>query len=262
MPTIKLFLATALLALSWLASAQIAQKVVDIPTRPGITQRMLLITPPEPKAAVVLLAGGHGGLQLASDGSMKWGNGNFLVRSRQLFAEQGLIVAVVDAPSDKQSSPFLSGSRQSIEHTQDMKAVIAWLRDSAKVPVWLIGTSRGTQSAAYVATELAGKESADGIVLTSSILADKRSRAVPEMALDKIRIPVLVVHHEQDGCSSCLYSDLPPLMAKLKTTPRHDLISFKGGQATGDPCEAFGYHGFNGIEADVVSQIAAWMGKK
>ncbi len=134
-------------------------------------------------------------------------------------------------------------------------------------PLPLCGTSRGTQSAAYVATELAGSECAgkaspDGIVLTSGILADKRSRAVPEMALGKIRIPVLVVHHEQDGCSSCLFSDLPPLMAKLKTTPRHERIIFKGGQATGDPCEAFGYHGFNGIEADVVSQIAAWMVKK
>ncbi len=264
MQKLKLFLASAVLALSSLASAQVAQKVVDIPTRAGITQRMLVLTPPEPKAAVVLLAGGHGGLQMALDGSMKWGNGNFLVRSRQLFAEQGLIVAVVDAPSDKQSAPFLSGSRQSAEHTQDLKAVIAWLRESAKVPVWLVGTSRGTQSAAYVASELAGSEfagkaSPDGMVLTSSILADKRSRAVPEMALGKIRIPVLVVHHEQDGCASCLFADMPLLMRPLKTNPRHELMTFKGGQSTGDPCEAQAYHGFNGLEADVAKRVAQWV---
>lgn len=34
---------------------------------------MLVIAPPAPRAAVVLLAGGHGGLQIFANGSMKWG---------------------------------------------------------------------------------------------------------------------------------------------------------------------------------------------
>jgi len=41
------------------------QRVVDIPTRTGVTQRMLVLAPGSPKAAVVLLAGGHGGLQIS-----------------------------------------------------------------------------------------------------------------------------------------------------------------------------------------------------
>lgn len=262
MSNLNAMITTVCLALPMLASAQLTQGVIDLPTRAGVTQRMLVISPAQPKAAVVLLAGGHGGLQMFPSGSMKWGEGNFLVRSRERFAEQGLLVAVVDAPSDKQSAPYLSGSRQTAEHVADMKAVIAWLRESAKVPVWLVGTSRGTQSAAYVATELAGGDSPDGVVLTSTILSDKRGRPVPAMPLTKIRIPVLVVHHEQDGCSYCLFADMPLLMSQLKSNARHELITFKGGQSTGDPCAAFGYHGFNGIEADVVSQIAAWVGKK
>ena len=84
---IKQLAAASILALSFAASAQTTQQVVDIPTRPGVTQRMLVLTPPEPKAAVVLLPGGHGGLQIFANGSMKWGDGNFLVRTRQLFAE-------------------------------------------------------------------------------------------------------------------------------------------------------------------------------
>jgi hypothetical protein len=84
-------------------------KVVDLPTRPGVSQRMVVLSPPEPKAAVILFAGGHGGLQISSVGSFHWGNGNFLVRSRQLFVDQGLLVAVVDAPSDRQSPPYLGG---------------------------------------------------------------------------------------------------------------------------------------------------------
>lgn len=259
MHTFKRLFGAALLALLAQAQAQVVQKVVDIPTRPGVTQRMLVLAPPEPKAAVVLIPGGHGGLQLFPNGSMKWGEGNFLVRTRQLFADQGLLVAVIDAPSDRQAAPFLQGFRQKPEHAADLKAVIAWLRESAKVPVWLVGTSRGTQSAGYVAIELSGPEGPDGIVLTSTILSDDKGRPVPAMPLAKIRVPVLVVHHEQDGCTHCAFSDIPALMSKLTSTPRSQLLSFKGGNNQGDACEAMAYHGFNGLEKDVVQQTAAWI---
>jgi hypothetical protein len=43
----------ALALFAWLScgQAQTTQKVVDIPTRPGVTQRMIVLSPPEPKAA-------------------------------------------------------------------------------------------------------------------------------------------------------------------------------------------------------------------
>jgi pimeloyl-ACP methyl ester carboxylesterase len=259
MPAIKHAVLAFCAVLTCAAGAQTAQTVVDIPTRPGVSQRMLVLTPRHAEAAVVLLAGGHGGLQIDGNGSMKWGEGNFLVRTRASFAEQGLVVAVVDAPSDRQSPPYLAGFRQTPEHVADLKAVIAWLHENAKVPVWLVGTSRGTQSAASVATRLSGPEGPDGIVLSSTILSDPRSRSVPAMPLESLRIPVLVVHHEQDGCALCPFAQVPALMAKLAGAPRAQLLSFKGGESRGDPCEAFAYHGFNGIEADVVRQTAAWV---
>ena len=95
---IRNWLVTFIAVLALPALAQPVQQVVDIPSRPGVTQRMLVLTPPRPKAAVILLAGGHGGLQLQADGSMNWGKGNFLVRTRNIFARQGLTVAVIDAP--------------------------------------------------------------------------------------------------------------------------------------------------------------------
>ena len=257
MRTPLLFLAALLIATS--ASAQ-SVRTIDIPTRPGATQRFLIITPDKPKAAVILFAGGDGGLTLEADGRIPKLAGNFLVRSRQQFADQGLTTVVIDAPSDRQSPPYLSGSRQTAEHISDVKAVIAWLREQAKIPVWLIGTSRGTQSAAYIATQLPLAEGgADGIVLTSSIVRDQRSRAVPEMALDRVRIPVLVAHHRQDGCRVCLFADVPPVLERLTATPRKELMAFDGGILVGDPCEARAYHGFNGIECEVVNAIAAWI---
>jgi len=259
MPNLKILLTAVFIASLSHLHADVSQKVADIPTRAGVTQRIILLSPPEPKAAAILFAGGHGGLQVSTKGSMNWGEGNFLIRSRKLFAEAGLTVVVVDAPSDRQTPPFLSGFRQSPEHAADVKAVISWLREAARVPVWLIGTSRGTQSAAYIATQLVSTEGADGLVLTSTILKQDRGRPVQAMPLGRIRIPVLVVHHEQDGCAECPFSEVPTLMGKLENSPRTQLIAFQGGVSKGDPCEAFAYHGFNGIEREVVQKIVAWI---
>lgn len=234
-----------------------AQNVVDIPTRSGVKERVLVLSPQNPKAVVILFAGGHGGLQISDDGKFGWGEGNFLVRTRELFAKEGLMVVIVDAPSDRQREPYLNGYRQTAEHLEDIRSTIAWVKTQTKAPIWLVGTSRGTQSVAYFATE--EKASIKGIVLTSTILTDPKSKAVPKMALENITIPTLVVHHENDGCSHCSFSDMPSLMNGLTKSQTKELMVFSGGQTKGDPCNAFGYHGFNGIEQDVVSKIARWI---
>ena len=236
-----------------------AEKVVDLPARPGVIQRVLVISPDHPRASVILFAGGHGGLQITPDGNITWGKKNFLVRTRQMFADQGMIVAVVDAPSDRQDSPYLSGFRETPEHVTDIKAVIAWLRQQAKIPVWLVGTSRGTQSAAYAATQLSGQDGPDGLVLTSTILTDKKTVPVSEMALADLHIPVLVVHHDQDGCHACPPYLLSKFMGMLTSATRKDLIRVSGGDNWGDPCEAMAYHGFNGLEQNIVTRITDWI---
>lgn len=252
MPTLRVLIVLLCAAAS--AARAESTRVVDLPSRPGVTQRILVLQPEKPVAAVVLFAGGNGGIGIGPDGRIERG-GNFLVRSRGLFAGHGLLTAVIDAPSDLSTVP-----RETEEHVADVRAVIAWLRQQAKIPVWLVGTSRGTQSAAYVATRLPRADSGpDGIVLTSTMLTDRRGTAVPDMPLERLRIPVLVVHHRDDGCRYCLFSNMPLLMDRLTAPPRRELLVFDGGRDTGDPCQARAYHGFNGIERDVVQRIAAWI---
>lgn len=243
----------------FLAWADPVAEVADLPTRPGVTQRLLVLAPEAPKAVVVLFPGGHGGLQIAADGSLGWGGNNFLVRSRNLFAARGLVAIVVDAPSDRQAPLFLTGFRQSAEHAEDIRAVVAWARRRWSLPVWLVGTSRGTQSAAAVAVQSPGADGPDGLVLTSTILSDRKSVPVPALPLEKLRIPVLVVHHEEDGCSHCAFSGTAALMRKLENAPRKALLPFRGGVDQGDPCEALAHHGYNGIEPAVVNAIADWI---
>src|SRR5262245_3219514 len=104
--------AGALLCVCFAVQAQ-QSRVVDIPTRAGVTQRFLYVTPAKPRAAAVLFAGGNGDLQIESGGNLTKLKGNFLVRSRDLFVENGIAVAVVAPPSDRQD---LRGFRQTREH--------------------------------------------------------------------------------------------------------------------------------------------------
>jgi pimeloyl-ACP methyl ester carboxylesterase len=252
--SLRLFALLALLPAAALASEV---SVKDIPTRAGVTQRVLLIKPEKPVASVVLFAGGNGLVAIGADGRPGRG-GNFLVRSREHFAREQLLVAVVDAPSDRIDGPALDFFRQSAEHAHDIAQVIALLRQEAKVPVWLVGTSRGTTSVANVAIRLR-ENGPDGVVFTASMVGADRER-LPAMAIETIRVPVLVVHHEEDQCKYCLYSDVPGLMTGLKGAPKLELIAFKGGgPVRGDPCLAFHYHGFVGIEEQVVRRIADWI---
>jgi dienelactone hydrolase len=245
------------------AWAQVSQRVVDIPTRPGVTQSFLYLAPQKPSAAVILFAGGHGGVQMFPNGQLKYGDRHFLLRTRQQLADRGLSVAIVDAPSDRQTGAFLNGFRQTPEHVADIKAVIAWLKQQSDVPVWLAGFSRGTQSAAFISTQARPPDGGpDGLILASTILAGDAGRPVTRMPLQNLAIPVLVIHHEQDGCKLCPFSEVPGLMEKLSGAPRKELLSFRGGSDRGDPCEAMAYHGFNGMDEEAMDKIAAWVGKK
>ena len=100
---------------------------------------------------------------------------------------------------------------------------------------------------------------ADGLVLTSTVLTDRRGVAVPAMALGRINVPVLVTHHRLDSCRVTLAADVSQLTGRLKHLQKTDTLIFDGGITAGDPCGPRAYHGYNGIEAEVVGKIAAWI---
>jgi hypothetical protein len=52
---------------------------------------------------------------------------------------------------------------------------------------------------------------------------------------------------------------MPNLMNGLSNSRRKELITITGGQTRGDPCEAMAHHGYNGVEAKVVTDIARWI---
>jgi pimeloyl-ACP methyl ester carboxylesterase len=249
-------LAVAALVLTLAGTARAAEERLEIPTRQGVTQPFYLTKTAGPAAAtLVLFTGGNGALPNYGPPDLR--RGNFLVRSRNLFLDQGFNVAVVDLPSDARNG--LGGTRVSKAHQTDIAAIIAALRP-LKVPVWLVGTSMGTISAANGGTLATGGP--DGIVLTSSIMGTSghHDGRVADVGPEQVKVPTLFVHNRDDACGLCPYDDVPALMARFTAAPRKELITFEGGDPPrSDPCEALSRHGYIGLEPKVVAAISAWI---
>jgi len=244
-----------------IATANAAEKTITVPTKDGNKQSFLLIAPAGAKANVILFAGGSGLLDIDEYGPGK-GETNFLVRSREKFSAKGFTTATVDASSAYQSyNDGLTGFRSSVSHALDVKAVIRYLKKLNGLPVWLVGTSRGTISAANAAARLEPGE-VHGIVLTASVTGTSRRRPenIYDVPLADISVPVLLVNHKRDGCKVTPNGGMKKLKRKMKNASEVELLSFKGGsQVDSNPCRGLSYHGFYGIEDEVVDAISKWI---
>lgn len=117
----------------------LAQEIVTLSTRANVPQSYFLTSTPKQLQAVAVLFPGSGGLiQLRMEkGRLRFAGGNFLARSRAEFVGRGVIAAIVDAPSDRQSGWGMSDEfRLADDHLTDIAAVVADLEKRfAKVPL-------------------------------------------------------------------------------------------------------------------------------
>ena len=230
-----------------------AGKIVTLDTRPGVSVSFYYLKQDRAPATLVLLSGGAGDIGL-KDGVPT--SKNFLVRSRDFFAAHGFNIVVVDRPSDR---ALEYEARVSSEHLQDLRQVVNYVKKDTSLPVWLVGTSRGTISATAAAIAF-GNDSLAGIVLTASVTSSNKTGAVPGQKLAAIRIPVLVIHHERDACVITQPSEVSSIIRGLKNASVKKLIMVEGGaDPSGDPCKALHWHGFIGMEKEVVDITAAWI---
>jgi hypothetical protein len=148
-------------------------------------------------------------------------------------------------------------------------SVIATLRSRIPAPVWLVGNSSGSISAAGVAARLAQSESGpDGVVLTSTqstLVRGLCGRTVYFAALDAIRVPVLALSHRDDRCPCSPGSAVAgaQLMAALKgvAVKEHRVLTGGVSAQSSAPCLARTPHGFFGMEGEAVRMIADWIAK-
>jgi hypothetical protein len=113
----------------------------------------------------------------------------------------------------------------------------------------VIGTSRSTDATMALAKSLDGQVA--GFIHSSSM------NGIGSFDPRGARSRNLIVLHVKDACRQTNPSNGRASNQKFGT----ELIEMNGGISTGDDCEAYAYHGYNGIEKDTVDRMKAWMAK-
>lgn len=236
------------------------EKVLTIPTRPGVTVRVLLHrTRKAPKGVVVILPGGQGFLVTLQ--------GRYTGFMRGAFSRAGFASAMVDAPSDQKSGledPPFDRFRLSAEHTTDLRAVIAAVKKEFPVPVYLFGHSMGAISVAHAAATLNDPDVRAVILAGGPTTRRERMWRAPTLssaALHRITMPVLQVHHRDDGCSGATFDEASDYFRLLTASPRKLFIEARGGDppTSQDACHGNNQHSFWGLRDKLAAMIVRWV---
>jgi hypothetical protein len=219
-----------------------------------------------PKAIVMLFAGGNGDTGIQgndSTGEVTSAGNNFLVRSAQLFAEQGYLAVTIDRPSDTVgfNNAEFDQYRVSPSHAQDIIAVLSEVNSfygTAALDLFLAGTSRGAIS--VVAQNMLGIGSMLSAPVTSQSgqnLWIGTDSPEPRLMPGFVTVPVEVLTHKRDGC----FVSTPENSKKLHKDftgagVKSDFERVNGGfEVNPDPCQATTFHGFLGIENKAVNKV-------
>jgi hypothetical protein len=205
---------------------------------------------------LILIPGGNAGTGAVSNGVPS--SRNFLVRSRNYFTSQGFNTFVIFRSKSTDANIMATTYRNTDEHANELKSLINHIGTLNKNPIWIIGTSMGTISTTTAALKISNPQ-IKGLVLTASV-TNKAPGNLSDQALDGIKLPVLMIHHESDACFACVPMEAMRLFDKFTNAPRKEFYMVKGGgPVSGDPCQNQHWHGFIGIEEAVTSQIASWI---
>lgn len=247
-----------LLCMAWIPGALADESLISIPSPRGaqITQSYLWTSEtPTPKVIYLLFPGYPSVLNLHRDenGVIQFAlAGNFLIRSRALFAGSDSAAASMDAPSDERAA-FEDGFRSSDAPAQDIAAVITDMKKHyPHARIVAVGNSASTTGVAYLAKNLPDK--IDAVILSATITnANFRIGmwGLGRFDFTIIKQPLLFVHHRDDGCDKSPYRGVSKLA--------YPLITVVGQEpAQSDACQARSAHGFWGRDAPVVDAMRAW----
>lgn len=158
-------------------------EVTRVATRENVTVPIYAYWQNDAVATVVLFSGGAGGYGAIGEDGWPAG-GNFLIRTGKRWVSHAFNIVMIGRPSD--GIDLSSGNvRIGDEHAADNAAILKVIKQRSPVPIWVVGTSMGTISAAAAAIRDEGNLIA-GVVLTSAIVAYKVPGAVPRQPLENV----------------------------------------------------------------------------
>lgn len=231
--------AVALAVLALLLGAGLARagdQLVTVKTPDGTAVPYVLTTnsPQKIAYAVILMPGGSGQLNPRMEGGrlMFAFGGNFLIRSRDVFADHQFVAASTNATT--------SADR--------ILAIVADLEKRyGRIQIYVVGTSRSTESTMSLSKSIDGKVA--GFVHSSSM------NAINGLDARGAKSRHLIVLHRLDACRATS----PAAGQAAASKNGLDAIIMDGGKSTGDDCEAYAHHGFYGIERETVDRMKAWI---
>ncbi len=229
--------------------------VVELRLHGGLRQRLLYISPPKPLAAIVMLPGGAGNIDIESNGDIRHGD-NFVVRSRELWVQRGYAVVIPDTINHAN----LRGDRSSPEYGGIVVELAEFARSQAGVPVFLLGTSQGAIAAVNGATH-APQGSVSGLILTESVSrVGKSGETVFSAKPENVRVPLLIVANRSDRCNVAPPGDAPRIAAAMGHSPKVQVRFVSGGiNRSRHACGSLSPHGYYGIETRIVDLVARWI---
>ena len=244
------------------ASPQIAPSsrvVVDILSPRGVTLPVVVLSPPaSPQAAVILLEGGDGIIELSgSIDDPQIDSPGFLARNADAFAAAGLLVALVGVPSDYETGIDIN-YRISSQQSNDIASVVTWLDARSSIPVWVLGMSLGSYSATNSAIRL--NDIIDGFAVCSASTAPTGGpypQGILDMDLTAITMPAVIVGHHDDTCPGTPPDGVSALAEALTSSSPIVHQLFSGGlPGRSDTCGPTSAHGYFGIDEEVVAFMA------
>ena len=230
-------------------------------TKSPVFQRAILAKPAKPTDTALLYFRGYPGIARIQSVADKQGNLQpFMRMNQRVFAEEGIALVIMDCPTDQWgvSGPRLTSCldsyRSSKEHADDVRSVIARLRDEHGFSkIFVMGHSFGTISSRWLAKNL-GSE-INGSIHSASMNGPHRqghATSLSGFSYDTIAAPILHVHNENDACLNTPYSI-------VKEYAGENLVTVRGGVPGGDPCGGAHLHSYQGREELVVRSIISWI---
>lgn len=230
-------------------------------TKSPVFQRAILAKPAKPTDTALLYFRGYPGIARIQSVADKQRNLQpFMRKNQRIFAEEGIALVVMDCPTDQwgASGPPLTGCldnyRSSKEHADDVRSVIARLRDEHGFSkIFVMGHSMGTISSRWLARNL-GSE-INGSIHSAAMNGTNRfgyANSLSGFSYGTIAAPTLHVHNENDACPHTPYST-------VKEYAGENLVTVRGGVPEGDPCGGGHLHSHQGREEVVVRSIISWI---
>jgi hypothetical protein len=125
-------IAAGMLLIPSTSSTKAETSVTDLPLEDVGSQRVLYAAPANPRAALVMLPGGSGMVEIGNDGSIRRMGESFLLRTLPLWQAQGFAVAVLSPPNGMS----LLGYRHTPAYAATIGQAVDFVRSCANAPVW------------------------------------------------------------------------------------------------------------------------------